>query len=47
MPSDRNSSSARSKCFVERANRSKRQTMMASNCRLTASPPEALGPKNG
>jgi hypothetical protein len=47
MPSDRNSSSDRSKCFFARANRSKRQTTIASNCRLRASPPEALGRKNG
>src|ERR1019366_8167024 len=37
IPSDRNSSSAESRCLVERANRSKRHTTIASNCRLRAS----------
>ncbi len=37
MPSDRNSSSASSKCFVLLAKRSKRQTTIASNFRFRAS----------
>lgn len=36
-PSDRNSSNAKRRCLVERANRSKRHTTIASNCRLRAS----------
>src|SRR6266566_7039250 len=37
MPRERNSSSAVRRCLVERANRSKRHTTIASNCRLRAS----------
>src|ERR1019366_5170216 len=41
-PSDRNSSSASKRCFVERAKRSKRQTKIESNFRLRAAAMSSL-----